>query len=426
MDTIVAQASARGRAGVAVLRISGPAAWSVGARIAGDLPPPRRAALRRLCDAEGETLDRALVLAFEEGGSFTGEQTVEFHLHGSAAVVSAVMREVLAEDGVRPAEAGEFTRRAFEAGRLDLTEVEGLGDLLEAETEAQRRHAQRIMEGSLATLVDGWREDLLQALAMSEAAIDFADDDLPPGTWQLMHEPLARVCAALGRELFGRRAAERIRDGFEVAIVGPVNSGKSTLLNVLAGREAAITSEREGTTRDVIEVRMEIGGLPVTLIDTAGLRATEDEVEQMGIARGRQRAAAADLRVVLKAHPDDPADGAAPGDIVLLGRADLWFLPGVSGRTGAGVDALLSGIEARLVERVAESSAFSRERHFARLQKALEHLQLAREEAGTPEPRLEIVAEEIRHAVFLLDELVGRIGAEAVLGRIFSSFCIGK
>lgn len=426
MDTIVAQASARGRAGVAVLRVSGPAAWPVCARIAGGLPAPRVAALRRLRDAAGETLDHALVLAFEEGHSFTGEQVVEFHLHGSPAVVAAAMRELLAHEGVRPAEAGEFTRRAFEAGRIDLTEVEGLGDLLEAETEAQRRHAQRILEGSLAAMVDDWRADLLQSLAMSEAAIDFSDEDLPPETWHLMREPLARVCSALRREVQGRCAAERIRDGFEVAIVGPVNSGKSSLLNALSKREAAITSEREGTTRDVIEVRMDIGGLAVTLIDTAGLRKTADEVEQMGIARGRQRASQADLRVFLKAHPDDPAENVSPDDIVLLGRADLWSLPGVSTRTGEGVENLIGEIERRLMERASGSSAFSRERHFARLDQALSHLERARDEAGDAAARLEIVSEEIRHAVFLLDELVGRIGVEEVLGRIFSSFCIGK
>jgi tRNA modification GTPase len=426
MDTIVALASARGRAGVAVLRVSGPAAWQVCAQLAGDVPHPRHTVLRRLRNAAGETLDHALVLAFEEGRSFTGEPVIEFHLHGSPAVVAAVTREILSHDGVRAAEAGEFTRRAFEAGRLDLTEVEGLGDLLEAETEAQRKHAQRIIEGSLSAAVEGWRADLLQALAMSEAAIDFADEDLPPETWQLMRDPLARVRAALQREVAGRRAAERIRDGFEVAITGPVNSGKSSLLNVLAGREAAITSEREGTTRDVIEVRMDIGGLAVTLIDTAGLRATDDEVERIGIERGRKRAADADLRVFLKAHPDDPAEGAQSDDIVRLGRADLWSRPGISARTGEGIDALIAEIEERLTARASGSSAFSRERHFARLAQALAHLDRAGAEAAGDAPQLELVSEEVRHAVFLLDELVGRIGVEDVLGRIFSSFCIGK
>ena len=426
MDTIVAQASARGRAGVAVVRVSGPAAWRVCDRLAGVVPAPRVASLRRLRDAQGATLDQALVLGFEAGRSFTGERVVEFHLHGSVAVVSAVLREILAVDGVRPAEPGEFTRRAFEAGRIDLTEVEGLGDLLEAETEAQRKHAQRIMDGSLGRLVADWRADLLQALAMSEAAIDFADEDLPPETWHLMREPLDSVCSALAREVAGRRAAERVRDGFEVAIVGPVNAGKSTLLNALAGREAAITSAREGTTRDVIEVRMEIGGLAVTLIDTAGLRDTEDEIEQLGISRGVERARGADLRVFLRANPGDPVGEVGADDIVLLGKSDLWPEPGVSGKTGEGIDALIEQIEERLSERASSSSSFSRERHFARLKQALEHLERARQEAATEAAQLEIVSEEIRHAVFLLDELVGRIGVEDVLGRIFSSFCIGK
>ena len=426
MDTIVALASARGRAGVAVIRVSGPAAWDVCMALASDVPSPRVASLRRLKDRAGETLDEALVLCFAEGHSFTGEKVVEFQVHGSVAVVGSLLREILAIDGVRPAEAGEFTRRAFEAGRIDLTEVEGLGDLLEAETEAQRRHAQRIMEGSLSRLVADWRDDLLQALAMSEAAIDFADEDLPAETWTLMRDPLGRVCVALAKEVAGRRAAERVRDGFEVALVGPVNAGKSTLLNALAGREAAITSERAGTTRDVIEVRMEIGGLAVTLIDTAGLRETDDEIEQLGIERGRDRARNADLRVVLKARPEDEVDGVVDGDIILLGRCDLWSLPGISGKTGEGIEALICEIEDRLSSRAAESSAFSRERHFSRLQSAFVHLERARAEVEGAVPQLEIVSEEIRHAVFLLDELVGRIGVEEVLGRVFASFCIGK
>lgn len=426
METIVAQASARGLAGVAVIRVSGPAAWRVCEAVAGGVPAPRRASLRRLRDGDGATLDHALVLVFEEGHSFTGEKVIEFQVHGGMAVVAAVLRAILATGGVRPAEAGEFTRRAFEAGRIDLTEVEGLGDLLAAETEAQRRHAQRIMDGSLARLVEDWRADLLQALAMSEAAIDFADEDLPPETWRLVREPLARVGAGLAREVAGRRAAERIREGFEVALVGPVNAGKSTLLNALAGREAAITSERAGTTRDVIEVRMDIGGLAVTLIDTAGLRETDDEIEQLGIERGRARARDADLRVFLKAHPEDPVDAVGPDDIVLLGRCDLWSRPGISAKTGEGIEALIAAIEARLSERASNSSAFSRERHFARLGAALEHLERARAEAAEDAPRLEIVSEEIRHAVFLMDELVGRIGVEEVLGRIFAAFCIGK
>lgn len=426
MDTIVAQASARGRAGVAVIRLSGPAAWNICQRLAGDVPPPRVASLRKLRDARGQMLDEALVLTFEAGRSFTGDATVEFHLHGSVAVVTAVTREILAADGVRPADAGEFTRRAFEAGRLDLTEVEGLGDLLEAETEIQRQHAQRIMDGSAARTVENWRADLLQALAMSEAAIDFADEDLPPDTWLLVRDPLARVRDALRREVSGRRVAERIRDGFEVAIVGPVNAGKSTLLNALAGRDAAITSEREGTTRDVIEVRMDIGGLAVTLIDTAGLRETSDEVEQIGIDRGRQRARNADLRIYLQSRPDETVTEADADDIVLLGRSDLWSRPGVSGKTGEGIEALVSQIESRLAGRVSGSSTFSRERHFSRLQRALGCLERAHEEAWRDTAAMEIVSEEVRHAVHHLDELVGRIGVEDVLGHIFSSFCIGK
>jgi tRNA modification GTPase len=229
-----------------------------------------------------------------------------------------------------------------------------------------------------------------------------------------------------GKEVSGRGAAELIRDGFEVALIGPVNAGKSTLLNAIAGREAAITSEIAGTTRDVIEVRMDIGGLVVTLIDTAGLRSTGDAVEKLGIERGQSRARGADLRVFLKSQPEDDPTVADPDDIVLLGRCDLWSQPGISGKTGEGIEALLASIRRRLEGKVNGGSTFSRERHFSRLAEAAAHLERACDEVTKGDPQLEIVAEELRHALFLLDELVGGVGVEEVLGRIFSSFCIGK
>ncbi|MCC5969945.1 MAG: tRNA uridine-5-carboxymethylaminomethyl(34) synthesis GTPase MnmE [Pararhodobacter sp.] len=426
MDTIVALATARGRAGVAVVRVSGPRAWDVCAQIAGGVPAPRRASLQRLRDHQGEVLDEALVLVFDAGGSFTGERVVEFQTHGSPAIISALIREILAIEGVRAAEAGEFTRRAFEAGILSLTEVEGLADLLEAETEAQRKLAQRVFDGTAARLLENWREDLLQAVAMLEASIDFSDEEIPDDLLGHILAPLRNVQSAVAREVAGSAASERIREGFEVAIIGAVNAGKSTLLNALAGREAAITSERAGTTRDVIEVRMDIGGLPVTLIDTAGLRETEDEVEMIGISRGQQRAKAADLRVYLKSRPDEDVSELSAQDIVVLSKADLWHLPGISGKTGAGVGDLVSRIEHRLAERVAGSSVFSRERHFDRLRRAESHLLGALAALEVGDTGWEIVSVDIRAAITCLDGIIGRIEVEDVLGRIFSSFCIGK
>lgn len=426
MDTIVALATARGRAGVAVVRVSGPGAWDVCGRIAGRVPDPRRAALCVLRDSQGERIDEALVLVFDAGGSFTGEKVVEFQIHGSPAIIAALIREILQIDGVRAAEAGEFTRRAFDAGKLSLTEVEGLADLLEAETEAQRKLAQRIFDGTAARLLESWRSDLLQSVAMLEASIDFSDEEIPADLSAHIRRPLEKVHAAIAREIAGSATSERIREGFEVAIVGAVNAGKSTLLNELAGREAAITSERAGTTRDVIEVRMDIGGLPVTLIDTAGLRDTDDEIEMIGIARGQERARSADLRVYLKVSPDEEVVPFKSGDIVLLAKADIWQLPGVSGLTGAGVGALVTQIEERLAGRVATSSVFSRERHFDKLRKAESHLQAALSDLVRGDTGWELVSVDIRAAIACLDGIIGRIDVEDVLGRIFASFCIGK
>ncbi len=305
MDTIYALASARGKAGVAVVRISGPHAFPAARALAGDLPAPRRAGLRRLTSADGALLDEALVLLFEVGSSFTGEDVVELQLHGSTAVVRAVLTELSKQEGLRPAEPGEFTRRALENECLDLAQVEGLADLLDAETEAQRKQAVGVLSGALGDLAGAWRTDLIRAAALLEATIDFADEDVPVDVSPEVNALLDTTLESLERETAGTRIAERIREGFEVAIVGRPNAGKSTLLNAMAGREAAITSDIAGTTRDVIEVHMELAGLPVTVLDTAGVRDTEDQVEAIGVARALERAKAADLRVFLLEGADD-------------------------------------------------------------------------------------------------------------------------
>lgn len=426
METIVALATARGQAGVAVVRVSGPRAWDVCKRLTGRTLLPRRASLCKLRGADNDLIDEALVLLFEAGQSFTGERIAEFQVHGSAAVISALLREILSMPGLRTAEAGEFTRRAFQAGVLDLAEVEGLSDLLRAETEAQRKQAQKILSGSVRQKLDDWREDLVQALSMVEACMDFADEDIPDNLIDHVLQPLDRIIAGIGIELAGRRAAESLRDGFEVAIVGKVNAGKSTLLNALAGREAAITSEWAGTTRDVIEVRMDIGGLSVTLIDTAGLRETDDAVEKIGIARGRDRAAAADLRVYLLTTPDEPVTPQSDDDLILLSKCDVWGLPGVSGKTGEGVSALVSRIESLLSQRVGGSSLFSHARHFDKLTRAMACLSRAHDALNDGLVGWELVSEDIRLAMRALDGIVGRIDVEDVLGRIFATFCIGK
>ncbi|MBW7921647.1 MAG: tRNA uridine-5-carboxymethylaminomethyl(34) synthesis GTPase MnmE [Rubellimicrobium sp.] len=420
-DTIFARATAPGRAGIAVLRLSGPQARAAAGRLAGPLPEAGRS-LRRLKGAGGEVIDEALVLTFAAGRSFTGEEVVELHVHGSAAVVAALEHELGAMPGLRGAEAGEFTRRALENGRLDLAQVEGLADLLAAETEAQRRQAMRVMSGELGEIAARWRADMVRALALVEATIDFSDEDLPDGLATEVAALLTPLIAEMARMAAGTAMAERLRAGFEVAIIGAPNVGKSTLLNRLAGREAAIVSDIAGTTRDVIEVRMDLGGLPVTILDTAGIRDGGDTVERLGIARARARAERADLRVHLVEAGD--AAVAGPRDIVLRAKDDDGRFGGVSGLTGAGIDGLIAQLGALLGGLAAEAGLATRERHRQALLVALGHFDGALGASMRDSP--EVVAEELRRALRAIDVLVGRVDVEDVLDVVFASFCIGK
>ncbi len=428
MDTIYATATARGRAGLAVVRISGPEAHAAAGALCHKLPEPRVAGLRRLT-WRGELLDEALVLTFAKGASFTGEAVVELHLHGGVAVVGAVLRALADQPGLRLAEPGEFTRRALENGVLDLTQVEGLADLIDAETEAQRRQAVRVLSGSVGQRVEDWRRDLIRAGALLEATIDFADEEVPVDVSPEVMGLIDGLMADLGREAAGVAAAERIRDGFEVAIVGAPNAGKSTLLNRLAGREAAITSDIAGTTRDVIEVRMEIDGLAVTFLDTAGLRETEDVLEQAGIDRAVARAQGADLRLFLGEGADLPGLVAEADDLVVRGKADTisgYDGLAVSGLTGAGVSEVLTQIGEILQGRVASAGALVRERHRLAVTGALTALAEARAEVLREGQRVELAADHLRRAARALDALVGRVDVDDLLGEIFASFCIGK
>ncbi len=429
MDTIYALASARGKAGVAVVRISGPLAFWTVEILSGSVPKQRHASLRVLKDEQGDVLDEALVLCFEKGASFTGEQSAELQLHGSVAIVKSVLEELSKFDGLRMAEAGEFTRRALENERLDLAQVEGLADLIESETEAQRKQAMRVLSGALGDKASGWRTSLIRAAALIEATIDFADEEVPVDVSPEVLELLAEVMLELEAEVSGVRISERIREGFEVAIVGPPNVGKSTLLNALAGREAAITSEVAGTTRDVIEVRMDLAGLPVTLLDTAGLRDTTDIVETVGIARAKERAEAADLRVILI-----PSADAAPeitpkkGDLVVVGKDDGGTAEqmSVSGQSGHGIEALVAAVSDRLSSMASGASTATRERHRISMTVALSTLDSAKNEVLMGAERAELAAEDMRTAIRALDALVGRVDVENLLDEIFSSFCIGK
>lgn len=429
MDTIFALASARGKAGVAVFRISGPGAFGAAEALVGALPAPRHAALRRFT-WEGAVIDEGLVLVFPEGQSFTGEPVVELQVHGSIAVIAAISRVLSARPGLRLAEPGEFTRRALMNGRMDLAQVEGLADLIDAETEAQRRQAERVLSGAVGRRVQEWRKMLVRAAALVEATIDFVEEDVPVDVAPEVGDLLDRLSRELRREIEGSRVAERIRDGFEVAILGAPNAGKSTLLNALAGREAALTSEIAGTTRDVIEVRMDLGGLPVTLLDTAGLHETQDRLEQMGMALALQRAQRADLRVFLlrdegEVLPLTPA----PGDIVVLGRADERVsaaMPAVSGLTGAGLDVLVASIADQLSGLTLAVGVMVRERHALAMEQALTAMGRANGRLPKLKAEAEFVAADLWAAIRALDMLVGKVDIENLLDEIFSSFCIGK
>lgn len=428
MDTIFALASAQGKAGVAVIRLSGPLAHSAAAALTGSDLPPRGMELRTLRDGDGARLDDGLVLTFQAPASFTGEDVAELQIHGSTASINAVLRCLSAAEGLRIADPGEFTRRALENGKMDLTQVEGLADLIDAETESQRKQAQTILAGALGTLAERWRRDLIRAASLLEAVMDFADEEVPTDVTPEVRDLMTGVLADLKREAEGVKIAERIRTGFEVAIVGLPNAGKSTLLNALAGRDAAITSEYAGTTRDVIEVRMDLAGLPVTLLDTAGLRETEDYVENLGIELARKRADAADLRVFLTDSPKQLGVAMQDGDIQVFPKADLRsdHKGGISGKTGQGIDALIAQISCILSERSTSYGIATRERHRVSLTKAANALDAAMTVLESGPDMYDIAAEELRTAIRALESLVGRIDVETLLDEIFSSFCLGK
>jgi tRNA modification GTPase len=427
MDTIFARASAAGKAGVSVIRISGPLAHVAAERLAGPLPGHGRG-LRLLRDAAGEPLDQALCLTFAAGQSFTGESVAELHTHGSPAVTAAVLRELAAIPGLRMAEPGEFTRRAMENGRLDLDQIEGLADLIEAETEAQRRQALRTFSGALGKRARAWREMLLRTLALITAGIDFADEEIPPGLGTRISAELITLRKDLAAELAGVGAAERIREGFEVAILGAPNAGKSTLLNALAGRDAAITSDQPGTTRDVIEVRMDVEGLAVTFLDTAGLRTTDDPVERIGVDRAITRARAADLRIWLLSPGESPGEPWAPGDLLLRAKADITPGPGpgISGLTGEGIATLVAAVAEILRERTAPAGIATRQRHARAIAGALSHIDQALAALPGLAQHPEIVAEETNRAIRAIDSIVGRVDVDDILAEVFARFCIGK
>lgn len=432
-DTIFALSSGALPAAIAVVRISGPKAFAALRALGAADGPPRRAALRRLIDPDsGRMLDEALVLRFPGPNSATGEDLAELHAHGGPAVVAALLDTLGRQPGLRAADPGEFTRRAFHNGRLDLAQVEGLADLIDAETEAQRRQALDQMQGRLSALFEGWRDRLMRALAYMEADLDFSDEELPGDLLADIRPAVEQLIQAMRQHLADAGRAERVREGYRVVLLGPPNAGKSSLLNALAQAEEAIVSPTPGTTRDVLKVRLSLAGLPVTLIDTAGLRAAGGAIEAEGTNRARRAAAAADLILLVEAADLPPWPEAAAFEagrcLRLYNKADLGGAvpPGalaVSAVTGEGLAALL----ARLTERLAEQAPaqdqvlLTRARHRAALEAAVAHL-----ERFAGQGDLVLAAEDLRLAVRALGRVTGRVDVEDLLDIIFADFCIGK
>ena len=433
-DTIFALATPPGRGAIAVIRLSGPGVEATLTALGAPHLKPRLASVRNLSHA-GEHIDQALVLRFIAPSSYTGEDSAELHLHGGRAVVEAAGQALIAL-GVRPAEPGEFTRRAFQNGRMDLAQAEAVADLIDAETTAQARQALGQLEGRLSETYAGFRRDLLHALALVEAEIDFPDEEVPDNLARAAGPVLDRLADDLRRAVDTGRRGERVRDGYRIVLIGETNAGKSSLFNALVSREAAIVTPIAGTTRDVLDADLVIGGYAVTLSDTAGLRESDDPVEAEGVRRARLRAEQADLRLWVRA-PGDPdgvaADYARPEDLVIANKADVgpakpsgaFEVLSVSTQTGQGLSALHDWIAARLARDLsgADFPAITRERHRLRLMEALSAVEAA---LAALDVAPEMAGDDLRRAADALSRVTGAIGVEDILGQVFSTFCIGK
>jgi tRNA modification GTPase len=448
-STIFALSSGRPPAAIAVVRVSGPQAGVALEKLIGRLPEPRKAALARVRDpVNGEPIDEALALWFPGPRSETGEDVAELQLHGGHAVIAAVLDALGAIPGCRLAEPGEFTRRAFEAGRLDLTEVEGLGDLIAAETSAQRRQAFRQLKGLIGDRAEAWRQRLVEALALIEARIDFSDEaDVPEDLVGPALHAAQQLRDEIAAKLGDGRRGERLREGLVVAIAGPPNAGKSTLFNRLARRDAAIVSPYAGTTRDVIEVHLDIEGYPVTLLDTAGIRDSSEPIEQEGMRRARERAAGADV-VLWVVDVSAAAESEVTPDL-RREASDIWVIGNkidlvekslrhtqkdeygftclISAEGGQGIEALEADLSkyAQSFFGAAESSVVTRARHRRAFEETVAALDRALAE-GKAAGREELIAEELRTAGTVLGRLTGRVDVEDILDVIFRDFCIGK
>lgn len=433
--TIYAPSTGQHAGAVAVIRLSGPASLDVTSEITRrDLPAPRLLLRRDIFTSDGETLDSAMVCVFPEGASYTGEAMAEIHCHGGTAVVSAVLDRLSEFDDCRMAEPGEFTLRAFESGRMDLTEVEGLIDLIAAETEEQRKQAIAVSQGAISRKVSEWREQLVEALALLEVTIDWADEDVPTNVYPDVKKILKAALASMNAESLLSRRAERLRNGFEIALVGAPNAGKSTLLNAIVGRDAAITSDIPGTTRDILEVPYNLDGIPVRFLDMAGQREASDALERMGVALARDRANQADLRLFLTAIDgsklQDDTIALQDGDLAILTKADLDIQSGqhdcraVSARTGEGMEGLLEAVKTALSGGTERMGLFAHHRQIAALEEA--ERSLLRILKLIDQAEVELLSDDLHFVVRKLEQILGRVDVDDLLDTVFSRFCLGK
>ena len=445
--TIYALASGVGRAGVAVIRLSGGDAFAVAEKLTKKpLPEPRTTAVRNLYHPKtGAFLDDVLIIPFKAPASYTGEDVIEIHAHGGRAVLQSLFDALSHFDTIRMAEAGEYTQRAFKNGKMDLTEAEGIIDLIEAETEAQRKQALRQSRGALGKMYTAWADDLVPVLAHLEAFIDFPDEEIPDDVFKSLKSKLQTISTSMTEHLNDNHAGERLRQGIKIAIFGPPNAGKSSLLNILAKRDAAIVSDTAGTTRDVIEVQLDIGGYPVTVADTAGIRTTTDSIESEGVKRALFTTETADFKLLVLDATDGDSYNNARGDItphidndtyVLLNKcdqddtvlnADTFKISAgtlvISVKTGQGIDSFFDHLQTMLDARIGltDTPLITRSRHRDALLECMHHI-----DRSLDAPVIELMAEDIRLAVRALGRITGKVDVEDLLDIVFRDFCIGK
>lgn len=437
--TIIAPASATLRSGVIVIRVSGPNSEGLLKFLTKQkMPQPRLASVRKIYNKNNEVIDESLVVLFKAPNSFTGEDVVEFHIHGGMAILTSFMSEALNSGLVVMANAGEFTRQAFENGRMDLSEAEGLIDLIDAETENQRKQAMRQMQGELGSLAKEWRNEIVGALSEAEAYIDFPDEDLPSGLSASSRQKIISLIDSLKNHLNSSQNAQRVRDGFKIAIIGAPNAGKSSLLNKIAKRDAAIVSSIAGTTRDIVEISMNLGGQLVFIADTAGIRETEDEIEGEGVKRAIIHAEDADLRIAL-ATDETSLSELLPilktGDLVVWSKSDVLGLRNaqhidfeqinISNKNNENIEELENLIISKVNAGIASiiDAPLTRQRHKIAVSDAIISLENA---LNAPDEAPELACEDLRMAARALGEITGIVAVDDILDRIFSSFCIGK